>query len=187
MKSISQYINESVDSLNALFSFTNFVGQRTIIPNAYKLDDDQLLANIASPFIEYAIVQNFKAKDHGDWYSKLFTKVTWNRSSSLWDFSAELDPELFNASNVQDLPFGKKLNFEVKAFRGDPHDITLTKAQYNALDSDDVYFILVDYAVADGEYDIKNMYLTDAKTMKSVMGAKSVRSSAFKQIILKED
>ena len=56
-----------------------------------------------------------------------------------------------------------------------------------SLDSDDVYFILVDYAVADGEYDIKNMYLTDAKTMKSVMGAKSVRSSAFKQIILKED
>ncbi len=187
MKNIKQFISESKESLNALFDFNHLIGKKSISVSSYDLNDNQLLENIAGPFIEYAIVQDFKTKDHGDWFSKLFSNVTWNKNSNLWDFSAILDEDLFNASDIEDLPFGQKLNFEVKAFKGDPHNITLTKPQFNALETDNVYFILVDYTVGNGKYNIENMYLTDGKTMKSVMGAKSVKSSAFKKIIVGEN
>ena len=187
MKNISNFLKESKESLNALFDFNQLIGKKSISVSSYDLNNDQLLENIAGPFIEYAIVQDFKTKDHGDWMTKLFTNVTWNKNSNLWSFSAVLDEELFNASKIEGLPLGQKLNFEVKAFKGDPHDISLTKSQFNQLESDNVYFILVDYTVSNGKYNIENMYLTDGKTMKSVMGAKSVKSSAFKKIIIGEN
>lgn len=187
MKNLNEFLYENKESLNALFSLKNLIGSRSISLKQYDLNDNQLLQNIAGPFIEYAIVQDFKSKDHGEWYSKIFNNVTWNKNSNLWDFSAELDDELFNTSNIEGLPFGQKLNFEVKAFKGDPHDISLTKPQLDNLDNSNIYFILVDYSIANGKYEINNMYLVDGPTMKSVMGAKSVKSSAFKQIILPKD
>lgn len=185
MRQLIDFINESnKEQLGKLFDLSRMFDLSFNLSNI-DLKDDDLLNRIAAPIIEFSVYEKF-ASNTDEW--GIFSKVTKAKANSLWDFTAKLDEDSIMANQVEDLPFNQTLNFEIKAFKdGKAHNITLTKPQIEAIQGGvaDVYFILVDYSISGGEINVNNVYFTDADTMKQVIGAKSVKSSAFKKVILK--
>lgn len=173
------------EQLGKLFDLSRTLDLSSINVKNVNLNDSDLLDRIAAPIIEFSIFDKFD-RNTGDY--GIFSKVSKAKAGSLWDFTAKLDKDSILGSKVEDLPFDKTLTFEIKAFKdGKAHNITLTKPQIEAIQAsvEDVYFILVDYSTSGGDISINNVYFTDADTMKQVIGAKSVKSSAFKKIVLK--
>ena len=184
MKNIKEYlITENEQTIKFILDNTMLLGAQSIDPSEYDFRDNELLERIAGPLLEYIIVMKFLDNvDQTD--SFLFTDIHWNKNSDIWDFSAKINKKFIknnNITNTKGLPIGKKLNFEVKAFKGDPHNITLTKSQIDSL-SDNVYFILIDYSIVDGAFDVNDMYLVDGSQMKSIIGSKTVKKSGFEKL-----
>lgn len=187
MKDLKEYlINENEQTIKFILDNSIMLGKQTIDPSKYDIRSNDLLERIAGPLLEYIIVMKFIDNSYDTNLFYLFKDVNWNKNSSLWDFSAKISKKYVdtNKVNIEGLPVDKKLNFEVKAFHNNPHNITLTKPQIDSL-SEDIYFILVDYDISDGMFDIKDMYLIDGLQMKTIIGSKSVKAKSFKKLFNK--